>query len=155
MTLVDTTADANSGRQQLWYLAGPAAGAHTLAFTTSGNNVPFNLEVETIQGVKQNLPIGSVSSAYNASYSTQYTTSVTTQHVNGLMADFLSFGSGDNPAVTLGSGQTQSYYLSAPPSDAMSSVLPAYVPTTYSQSYTFQWPDVYSSTSVEIVSWCE
>jgi len=154
MTLLDTTADANSGNQQIWYLVGPASGAHTLAFTTSGNNVPFNLEVETFQGVKQGLPIGSVSTAYNASYSTQYTTSLTTRHTDGLMADFVSFGSGDNPTVTLGNGQTESYYLAAPPSDALSSILPVSVPTTYSQSYTFQWPEVYSSISLEVVSWC-
>jgi hypothetical protein len=155
MTLLTTTADANSGTQQIWYLVGPAAGAHSLALTTTGANVPYNIEVETFEGVKQNLPIGSVSSVHTTSYSTQYTTRLTTQHVNGLMADFLSFGSGDRPTVTLGSGQTESYYLAAVPSDALSSVLPAYVPTTYSQSYTFQWPEVGYSTSVEIVSWCE
>jgi len=155
MTLLTTTADANNGKQQVWYLVAPAAGAHTLAITTTGANVPYNVEVETFEGVKQSLPIGAVSSAHTTSYSTQYTTSLTTQHVNGLMADFLSFGSGDSPMVTLGSGQTESFYLVAAPSDALSSVLPAYVPTTYGQAYTFQWPEVCSSTSVEIVSWCE
>jgi subtilisin family serine protease len=155
MTLLTTTADANSGNQQIWYLVAPAAGANTLAFTTSGNNVPFNLEVETFQGIKPSLPIGAVSSAYNASYSTQYTTSLTTQHPNGLMADFLSFGSGDNPTVTLGSGQTESYYFAASPSDALSSVLPASSPAAHSQSYQFQWSDVYSSISVELVSSCQ
>jgi hypothetical protein len=155
MTLLTTAADANSGVQQLWVLVAPAAGTHTLALTTTGANVPYDLEVETFEGVKQGLPIGSVSSVHSTSYSTGYRTSLATQHVNGLMADFLSFGSGDRPTVTVGSGQTESYYLAATPADALSSVLPAYVPTTYSQSYTFQWPEAVSSISVEIVSWCE
>ena len=155
LTRLKTTPDANSGEQQIWYLVGPAAGAHTLTFTTSGANVPYDVEVETLEGVNPSLPFGAVSTGYNATYSTHYTTSLTTLHTNGLMADFISYGSGDDPTVALGSGQTESYDLVATPTDAISSVLPAYAPTTYSQSYTFQWADVYSSISAEIVSWCE
>jgi len=155
LTLLRTTADANGGQQQIWYLVAPAAGAHTLAFTTTGANVPFDLQAETFEGVKPSLPIDAVTSAGSSSYSTRYTTSLTTRHANSLMADFLSFGSGDHPTVTLGSGQTQAYYVAASPSDALSSVLPAYVSTTYSQSYTFQWSEIVDSTSVEIVSSCE
>jgi hypothetical protein len=155
LTLLTTTPDANSGTQQVWYLVAPAAGAHTLAFATTGASVPYNVEVETYEGVQPALPVGAVSTAHTTSYSTKYTTSLQTQHVNGLMADYLSFGSGDAPTVTLGSGQTQAYYLAASPSDAFSSVLPAYVPTLYSQSYAVSWPERFSSVSVEIVSWCE
>jgi hypothetical protein len=155
LTLMITSPDGNNGQQQIWYLVGPTAGAHALTFATSGASVPYNIEVETYEGVQPSLPFGSMTSTHSTSYTTKYTTTLTTQHVNGLMADYLSFGSGDAPTVTLGSGQTESYYLPGAPSDQLSSVLPAYVPTAYSQTYTTSWPEYFWSVSLEIVSWCE
>ena len=147
--------DANGGLQSIWYLVAPPAGLHTLALTTNGNSVPFNVEVETITGANQSSPFGAVANNYDASYNTQYTTNLSTFHTNGLAVDFLSFGSGDSPNVSLRNGQTEIYYLQANPAASLQSVTPAFVPTTYSQFYTFQWPDVYASMSAEVVSWCD
>jgi hypothetical protein len=152
MTKLLQNPDANAGTQQVWYLASPLAGPHALRVDTSGNNVPYNVEAALFGGVNQSTPIGAVAQDINTSYSTNYVTHLNTQHPVGLIVDFVSYGTGDAPAVTLGGGQFQAFTFNASPASTVSSELQFGHAGGYQQSYTFQWADAYSSQTIELVA---
>jgi hypothetical protein len=146
--------DSNSGSQQVWFLVAPTAGAATLQVATSGNNVPYNITAETFAGVNQQTPIQAVG-AGTAEWVTSYSSSITLNHNSpSTLVDFVSYGSGDNPSVTLGSGQTLAFDFIANPSNTVNSTKRVGVDQTEHQYYTFQWPEVVSSISLQLMSAC-
>ncbi len=132
--------DSNAGTQQVWYLLGPKPGSATLHVATSGPNVAFNNRGGDLcrsqpghahrrsepgrRAVRHQLAAPPPTSCTRAPPAPWWTS--------------LSYGSGDAPTVTLGSGQTQAFLLNGNPSSTVSSTLPSSV--SHTQTYTFQWP---------------
>jgi hypothetical protein len=154
MTRFTQWGDANAGTRQIWYLVAPQAGPHSVHVGTSGNNVPFNAEVLLFGGVNQSTPMGAVTSGTNNSYTTNYVTNVTTIHSTGLIVDFVSYGTGDNPSVTLGGGQFLGVDFNATPASTVISEQQFGHQGVYFMNYTFQWADVYSAITLELVASC-